>query len=87
MNADDTNHWISIGTFTVEAPFGIESLQLIASNKKISKLPKHYYDEKSGYYLIGKNPKEGLAKTRGLIRKKSKKQEISEAVLLFTTAK
>jgi predicted small secreted protein len=86
VNADDANHWISIGTFIVEPPFGIESIQLIASNTEITTLVKHYYDKKSGYYLIGKNPKEGLAKTRGLIRKKSKKQEISEAVLLFSTA-
>jgi hypothetical protein len=87
VNADDANRWISIGAFIVEKPFGIESLQLIASNKKIKKLPTHYFDKKSTYYLIGKNPKEGLAKSRGLIRKKNKKQEISEAVLLFTTSK
>lgn len=87
VNADDANRWISLGAFNVEAPFGIESLQLIASDKKIKKLPTYHYDQKSSFYIIGKNPQEGLVKTRALIRKKSNKQEISEAVLLFTTSK
>ena len=86
INADDINHWISIGSFIVEPPFGVESLQLVASNRKITTLPHHYFDKKSSYYLIGKNPKTSLSKTRGLIRKKSKKQEFSEAVLLFSTS-
>ncbi|MEA3373293.1 MAG: DUF4384 domain-containing protein [Campylobacterota bacterium] len=87
VNADDANRWMSLGTFTVEPPFGIESLQVIASNHKISKLPASHYDEESGYYLIGKGIKEGVAKTRGLIKKKPKNKETvrTEAVLMFTT--
>jgi hypothetical protein len=87
INADDANHWISLGTFTVEEPFGVESLQIIASNKKITTLPKTKYDEDSGYYIISKNINKTLMATRGLKKKKSKKIEISEDVLSFTTVK
>lgn len=85
INADDANHWISLGTFSVEAPFGIESLQLISSSQDFRSLPSHHYDKESAYYLIGDSPKDALHKTRGLIRKQSQKRELSEAVLFFTT--
>ncbi|NPA59173.1 MAG: DUF4384 domain-containing protein [Epsilonproteobacteria bacterium] len=87
INADDANHWISLGKFSVEKPFGVESLQTIASNKKISSLPNAIYDTNSGYYIISKNIKKALVKTRGLKKKKSHKAEFSEAVLSFTTVK
>jgi hypothetical protein len=86
VNADDANRWISLGTFTVEPPFGIESIQVIASNKKISTLPPHRYDKASGYYMISKSLKKGLVKVRGLMKKKSQAKEMAEAVLLFTTS-
>ena len=85
INADDANRWISLGRFTVEAPFGVESLQIIASNKEISSLPLASYDEDSGYYIISKNITKVLTTTRGLKKKKSKKVEISEDVMSFTT--
>ena len=85
VNADDANRWISLGSFTVEPPFGIESIQVIASNQKITMLPPHRYDNATGYYIIDKKPENGLSKIRGLIRKKSQKKEIAEAVLIFTT--
>ena len=87
INADDANRWMSLGAFTVEAPFGVESLQIIASNKKIITLPNAKYDEASGYYIIGKDIKKVLTATRGIKRKKSKKVEISEDVMSFTTVK
>ena len=87
INADDANRWISLGQFSVEAPYGVESLQIIASNKKITTLPSTKYDEESGYYIVGKNIKKALYKTRGLKKKKSKKVEMSEDVLSFTTLK
>lgn len=85
INADDANHWMSLGAFTVEAPFGVESLQIIASNKKITTLPSTKYDEESGYYIISKDIKKALVTTRGLKKKKSKKVEFSENVMSFTT--
>jgi len=87
INADDASRWISLGAFTIEPPFGVESLQVIASNKKITTLPNAKYDEESGYYIISKDIKKALTKTRGLKKKKSKKAEISEAVMSFTTVK
>ncbi|NOR57917.1 MAG: hypothetical protein GQ474_05270, partial [Sulfurimonas sp.] len=73
VNADDASRWISLGEFTVEKPFGVESLQVIASNKRIKTLPNAKYDEASGYYVISKNIKKALSQTRGLKKKKSKK--------------
>lgn len=85
INADDASRWISLGAFTISAPFGIESLQVIASNKKIRSLPTTKYDEESGYYIISTNIKKALKKTRGLRPKKSGKVETSEDVMSFTT--
>jgi len=89
VNADDANRWISLGTFTTAPPFGVESLQVIASNHKISKLPPNLYDERSGYYRIGKGLKEGVSTTRGMIKKRPKDRQtvFTEAVMMFTTMK
>jgi hypothetical protein len=85
VNGDDANRWISLGAFTVEPPFGIETLQVIASDHKITELPSHHYDDQSGYYLIGEGVQKGLATTRGFLKKKSKKAVKAEAVLMLTT--
>ena len=85
VNADDANRWMSLGSFIVEEPFGVESLQIIASNQKITSLPKVKYDENSEYYVISTNLTEALTETRGLKKKRSKKVEMSEDVLSFTT--
>lgn len=87
VNADDANRWISLGKFSIEPPFGIESLQVFASNKPFKSLPHVHYNETSGYYEISNNVKKVVVKTRGLKKKKSKKQEFGEAVLTFTTTK
>lgn len=87
VNADDANRWMSLGEFSVEPPFGIESIQVIASNQKITSLPNTNYDEETGYYIISNDIKKALATTRGLKKKKSKKKEMSEDVLSFTTVK
>jgi len=85
VNADDASRWMSLGEFTVEKPFGVESLQVIASNEKISNLPNAKYDEQSGYYIISTDIKKALITTRGIKKKKSKKTEFSEDVMSFTT--
>lgn len=85
INADDASRWMSLGEFTVEPPYGVESIQVIASNKKITSLPNASYDEDSGYYIISNNIKKALTQTRGLKKKKSKKVEMSEDVMSFTT--
>ncbi len=85
VDVEDANKWIMLGEFEIEPPFGIESIQMIASNKKITKLPQHYYDEKSGYHILGKDPMAAVTATRGLKKKKSKVAQTAEAVLMFTT--
>ncbi len=87
VNADDASRWISLGEFTVEKPFGVESLQVIASNKRISTLPSTKYNEENGYYVISSDIKKVLSQTRGFKKKKSKKIEFSEDVMSFTTLK
>ncbi|EDZ62392.1 hypothetical protein SMGD1_0678 [Sulfurimonas gotlandica GD1] len=85
INADDASRWISLGAFTIEPPYGVESIQVIASNQKITSLPSTNYDEKSGYYIISKDIKKALSQTRGLKKKVGKKIEMSEDVMSFTT--
>jgi len=87
INADDASRWMSLGEFSVEKPFGVESLQVIASNRDITTLPSTYYDENSGYYVVSKDIKKALSQTRGLKKKKGKKAEFSEDVMSFTTMK
>ena len=87
INADDASRWVSLGVFTVEPPFGVESVQVVASNKEITSLPQTKYDEESGYYVISKDIKKALNATRGLKKKVSKKVETSEDVMSFTTMK
>jgi len=88
VNADEMNKWISLGKFKISAPFGIESLQVIASDKDLlSNLPKYKFDTKMEYYIISRDNKNAVVQTRALKRprKKNKKQKFAEAVLMFTT--
>lgn len=87
VNADDANKWISIGKFQVEAPFGVEGLQVYASNKDLAdSLPATKLDSATGLYIVeAANRTEGVVKTRALIKKFAKKAETSEASLMFTT--
>lgn len=88
VNIDDVNKWISLGEFEIVAPFGVESLQLIASTKDlIDSLPHHGYDIETQLYIVGKNPNEVVINTRAIKKKKSPKVKTAEAVLLFTTMK
>ena len=88
VNADDVNKWISLGQFEASAPFGVESLQLIASqDDPVSRLPQYQLDVKSGFYRLMGNAKQGVLQTRAL---KPKAQAASapyqaESVLMFTT--
>ncbi len=87
INADDASKWISLGAFEVAEPFGIESLQVIASNKKLTKLPSTRYDDNLGYYIVSNNIKKALITTRGLRPKRTGKVESSEDVMSFRTMK
>ncbi len=92
VNADDVNRWIELGEFEVVPPFGVETLQMMASDHDlIDKVPPNFYDRKTKLYKVGTNPFDAVARTRGIIRKQrvrpgaGKKPSHSEAVLIFTT--
>jgi hypothetical protein len=88
VNADDVNKWLSIGRFEATPPFGIESLQLVASSDDpINLLPEHAQDKADGLYLTAADAQAGIAKTRALRPKRSEgdNQYRTEAVLMFTT--
>ncbi len=91
VNADEVNKWVSLGNFVVHPPYGIESLQVLASrNDLVDRLPAYTYDPDSEYYVLSGNIENSVAKTRGLKRKKLDTNNVeptSEAVLLFTTRK
>lgn len=87
--ADLANHYGQIGEFTVEAPFGTEHLQIVASTAPLKNaLPGHRYDPKSGYYILNGsqgNANKGLQTTRGLKPKPENKAMVAEGTLTFTT--
>ena len=89
VNADDANRWISLGKFAVSEPFGIESLQIIASNQDLSgKLPPFRYNNETELYMVyDGEPGEAIIRTRGLKPKRNKSKNIvsAEAVLMMTT--
>lgn len=88
VSPDDVNKWLSIGKFEATAPFGVDSLQLIASKtdplKKANALPSAQLDSKTGLYVIAKSANEGATKTRGIMLKKDDEYK-AEAKLMFTT--
>ncbi|MBQ3923659.1 MAG: hypothetical protein II707_10200 [Spirochaetales bacterium] len=87
INQDDANKWIELGEFTVEPPYGVESLQIIASTADITTVPAAAYDQGSGYYIIGGTATEAVKATRGLKPKKTDEVFSAEDVLMFTTSK
>ena len=65
VNANDINCCISLGEFEIYPPLGLEHLQMIASKEDLAwRLPRYRFDEESEFYLVGKDPKDGLVKTQ-----------------------
>jgi len=68
INSSDVNKWVNIGEFTLQPPFGVEHLQLIAGNIDLkSSLSKSTWDEFSGYHLIADSVTDGIKRTRSAI--------------------
>jgi len=88
VGADDVNRWVSLGKFSAGAPFGVESLQVIASNVDlIEKLPPYSYDKEADIYRLNtSSAQDGVLRTRGLRPKRDtkKKVESAESVLMMT---
>ena len=75
---------MSLGEFEIYPPLGLEHLQVIASKEDlVQRLPEYRFDEGSEFYLVGKGPADGLAKTRAAKRPKKKKPENYSADLHF----
>ncbi len=95
VDGDSANRWIELGDFQVVAPFGVETLQMVASTEDlVSNVPPTFFDKATGLYTISEagspkgghsasRPESALATTRGLIMKK--KSAKAEAVLVFTS--
>jgi hypothetical protein len=95
VDGDSANRWIELGDFEVVAPFGVETLQMVASTDDlVASVPNTFFDKATGLYTISENsgtkgknlasaPESALAATRGLIMKK--KSATTEAVLVFTS--
>lgn len=88
--ADQANHYIEIGEFIVEPPFGTEHLQIIACTQSPKdSLPAAHYDSQTGYYIIPGSQgdvRQALTKTRGLKPKPAAKVAVAEGTLTFTTS-
>lgn len=95
---DAVNKWVELGEFVVVPPFGVETLQVVASTQDlVDQIPQNYYDPATQLYTIGtpksetrglpmaSKPQEALATTRGLMLKK--KTAKAEATLMFTSMK
>ncbi|NOR81033.1 MAG: hypothetical protein GQ529_09415, partial [Methyloprofundus sp.] len=90
ISKQQANKNIEIAEFEVIPPYGAEHLQLIASNKRFSRLPSYTYKEiYGGYYVLNGsdgNAMVGLGMARGLRKKQNKRDVLtSEATLTYTT--
>ncbi|GAB6097802.1 hypothetical protein JCM14469_40560 [Desulfatiferula olefinivorans] len=96
LGGDAVNKWVELGEFDVVPPFGVETLQMVASTDDlIDRIPAAYYDPATGLYTIGTKPggtrglpvasapAQALSATRGLLIKK--KTASAEASLTFTS--
>jgi hypothetical protein len=85
ISADQCNRWIELQKFEVSEPFGVETLQLIASTGSLqSSLPPARYDSRYGLDKISDNPKDAMVLTRGL-KPVARETETTEATLTITT--
>lgn len=95
VGGEAVNKWLELGEFEVVPPFGVETLQMVASTEDlIDRVPATYRDPATGLYTIGaprgtspapplaSAPAQALHATRGLMLQK--KRASAEATLMFT---
>jgi hypothetical protein len=86
LGPDMVNKWVSLGSFNIVPPFGVERLQFMASSKdQIDAIPPYRYDTQSGYFLVGDSQAETVVRTRGLQKQKTTETLSAEAALTITT--
>ncbi len=90
ISVEQINTWIEMGEFSIEPPFGYETVQVVGMGSKdlATGIPHTVYDDNYGYYIISKDPNSGLMQTRGLKKTKSSindENNVTESVLSFKT--
>lgn len=86
VDGDEINRWISIGEFDIVPPFGLETFQMIATVKDpVNLVPANVFDSETELYIVSKDIKEGVAKTRALKKRKDSIDAVAEDVLVFST--
>lgn len=86
VDADEINRWISIGEFDIVPPYGLETFQMIATVKDpVDMIPAHVFDPETELYIVSKDIKEGVKKTRALKLRPENKDAAAEDVLVFST--
>ena len=97
--ADQAHRWQTVGEFTLDAPIGLEAVQVFATSGPPQKmLPPTRFDPKRKLYLIGTDPVDAIKRTRGLVlvnlpasgnepsgKAKPAPFVVGEAVLQFST--
>jgi len=89
VGAGEANRWQTVGEFVVEPPLGVEAVQVFATSEPPDRmLPAAKFDPARQLYVIGNNPVDAIARTRGLVRIEmgaAAVPAVGEAVLQFTT--
>ena len=69
VSAEQVHRWQAVGEFTVEAPLGLEAVQVFAASASPERLlPATRLDPARNLYLLGSDPVATVKRTRGLVR-------------------
>ncbi|MDX1810696.1 MAG: protein kinase [Gammaproteobacteria bacterium] len=89
VKPEQVGQFINLGEYEVSEPFGVEYIQMIASNENLRRqLPRYRWDEKLEYYVIDEsrgNASQGVSIVRGLKKLRDKQQRVHESVMTITT--
>lgn len=86
ISADQCNRWVELDEFRVTAPFGVETLQVIASTGSLANsIPTTKHDYRYELDKISDDPIKAVAYTRGL-KPIAKEVETTETSLTITTS-
>jgi hypothetical protein len=66
--ADQVSRWQTVVEFTVEAPLGLEAVQVFATSAPPQKMvPATRFDPRRNLHLVGTDPVDAIRRTRGLV--------------------
>jgi len=86
VEADEINRWLSLGEFDIVPPFGLETFQLVAAIKNpVDMIPSYVFDPDTELFIVSKDIKEGVRKTRAIKKKPENRDKIAEDILVFST--